>query len=89
MPLVTITTYGTLAVELALATLVFSKDFRKWVLLAGLILHAYIEYSMNIPLFAFTMCSLYVAFYEGDEIVAWWNRLQARLPVLQRFGVVA
>lgn len=78
MPMVTVTTYGTLFVELALATLVFAKDFRRWVLGAGLLLHATIEYSMNIPLFAFTMCSLYIAFYEGEEVAAWWDRLIAR-----------
>jgi hypothetical protein len=72
------TTYGTLFVELALATLVFHKPFRKWVLLAGLGLHGYIEYSMNIPLFAFVICAGYITFYSGEETKDWFLRLGGR-----------
>lgn len=78
-PFLAITTYGTLLVELALGTLVFYRPLRKWVLLSGLVLHGYIEYAMNIPLFAFAMCSFYVAFYDGEEISAWAKRLGERL----------
>lgn len=76
---VRLTTFGTLAVELALATLVFYRPFRKWVLLAGLAMHAFIEYRFNIPLFAFITTSTYVCFYEGEEVAAWVRRLGARL----------
>lgn len=77
-PWVQINTYGTLLVELALATLVFAKPFRKWVLLGGLLLHAGIEYTMNIPLFAFVICSGYISHYSGEEVTAWWRRLTER-----------
>ena len=80
--LVPILTYGTLATELSLGTLVFWRPARKWVLLAGLLMHGWIEYSMNIPLFALSMCSFYIAFYEGAEITAWAKRVGERL---QRF----
>jgi len=73
-PMVYITTYGTLAVEFALATLVWFKPLRKWVLLSGLLLHGYIEYSMNIPLFAWLMSTLYLSYYEGDEVAGWFDR---------------
>jgi hypothetical protein len=86
MPMVKLTTYGTLAVEFALATLVFFRPLRKWVLLAGIGMHAYIEYSMNIPLFSFLMTTAYVCFYEGDEVTAWARRVGQRL---RRFAVVA
>lgn len=76
---VRLTTYGTLAVELALATLVFYRPFRKWVLIAGLAMHAFIEYRFNIPLFAFITTSTYLCFFEGEEIAAWAKRLGARL----------
>ncbi len=79
-PFVQITTYGTLLVELALATLVFARPLRKWVLLAGVLLHAGIEYRFNIPLFGWIMVSTYVAFYSGEEVAAWWRRLAARAP---------
>lgn len=83
-PFIAMETYGTLLVELSLATLVFCKPLRKWVLLAGLALHGYIEYAMNIPLFAFAMCSLYISHYMGDEISDWAKRLGQRL---HRFAV--
>lgn len=79
MPFVKVATYGTLATELAMGTLVFYKPFRKWVLLAGLAMHGYIEYSMNIPLFSFTICSLYVTFFEGEEVTAWALQIGHRL----------
>lgn len=69
-----IATWGTLIVELALATLVYAKPLRKWLLLAGLGMHAYIEYSMNIPLFQWVIVSAYICHYSGDEIAAWWEQ---------------
>ncbi len=77
-PFIYLTTYGTLAVELALGTLVFYRPLRKWVLLGGLMMHGFIEYSMNIPLFAFIICSGYVTFYEGQEVTDWAKRLGQR-----------
>ncbi|MBN9501791.1 MAG: hypothetical protein BGO01_06290 [Armatimonadetes bacterium 55-13] len=79
VPMIYLTTYGTLAVELALGTLVFYRPLRKWVLLCGLLMHGFIEYSMNIPLFSFLMCSTYIAFYEGEEVNRWAKRLGERL----------
>lgn len=83
-PMVTITTYGTLAVEFALGTLVFVRPLRKYILGAGLLMHGYIEYSMNIPLFAFMMTSCYISYYDGEEVEAWWQRLTQRVPILAR-----
>jgi hypothetical protein len=77
-PFIYLTTYGTLFTELAMGTLVFYKPFRKWVLLAALLMHASIEYSMNIPLFAFVICSCYAAFYSGEEVSDWAKRLGER-----------
>lgn len=78
-PFLGLTTYGTLIVEVALGTLFFWKPARKWVLISGLALHAYIEYRFNIPMFAFIITSTYIAFYEGDEVERWlakrgWGR---------------
>ena len=78
-PFLGLTTYGTLIVEVALGTLFFWKPARKWVLISGLALHAYIEYRFNIPMFAFIITSTYIAFYEGEEVERWlakraWGR---------------
>lgn len=79
MPWVKVSTYATLLVEFAMGTLVFFRPLRKYVLLAGIGMHGYIEYSMNIPLFSFLMCSSYICFYDGEEIAAWAERLGHRL----------
>lgn len=79
LPFVKLSTWGTLATELALGTLVFYKPLRKWVLLGGLLMHGYIEYSMNIPMFSFSICALYVTFYEGEEVMMWCRRMGERL----------
>lgn len=82
-PFVALETYGTLFTELAMATLVFYRPFRKWILLAGLAMHGYIEYRFNIPLFAFVTTSAYLCFYDGGEIAAWAQRLGQRLRRVQ------
>jgi len=82
-PFVQITTYGTLLIEFALATIVFFRPCRKYVLIAGLLMHAGIEYSMNIPLFSYLITSMYIAFYEGDEISRWAERMGHRLRRFQ------
>jgi hypothetical protein len=81
-PFVGLTTYGTLLTELALATLVFYRPFRKWILLAGVLMHGYIEYRFNIPLFAFIVISAYICFFDGEEVSAWARRLGERYRML-------
>jgi hypothetical protein len=83
IPFVYFTTFGTLATELALGTLVFYRPLRKWILLAGVAMHAFIDYSMNIPLFSYLMVSLYICFYDGVEIDAWAKKLGARFAKLK------
>jgi len=87
-PFIGITTFGTLLAELALAVVVWYKPWRKWVLLSGLALHAYIEYRFNIPFFAVTIVTGYIAYYEGHEVAGWVNRTigrwkARRKPVLE------
>ena len=87
-PMVYLTSYGTLAVEFAMGTLVFFKPLRGWVLLSGLLLHGYIEYSMNIPLFSYIVTSLYISFYDGDEVMAWAQRRGSKLKNLHRIVLI-
>jgi hypothetical protein len=81
-PFIAAETWGTLVIELALATLVFGRPMRGWVLLAGLLLHLGIEYSMNIPFFAAIICAGYIAHYEGWEV----EGFARRLPWLRRWA---
>jgi len=78
--LVNIATYATLAVELALATLVWVPRLRLYVLAAGVLLHLGIEYSMNIPLFSFLMIASYLVFLRQADLerfVAWARKALA------------
>jgi predicted DCC family thiol-disulfide oxidoreductase YuxK len=85
-------TWATLLIEFALGVLIWIKELRYWILLAGVLLHLGIEYSMNIPLFAFIMIATYVTFLEPEHLekaFAWlkakWNRVthfQEPVPVL-------
>ncbi len=72
-------TLGTVIVEFSLGTIVFFPAARKWVLLGGLLMHVFIEYSMNIPLFEFLMLTLYLSFFEGHEVAGWAQRVGSRL----------
>lgn len=72
-------TYLAALTELSLGTIVFWKPARKYVLIAGLLMHGYIEYSMNVPLFEWIMVSMYISFYSGEEIAQWYDRLKARV----------
>jgi uncharacterized membrane protein YphA (DoxX/SURF4 family) len=77
-PMVMITTYGTLIVELSLATLINYKPLRRTVIICGLLLHGYIEYAYNIPFFSYVITAGYFAFYDSEEIRAFVDRLKAR-----------
>lgn len=79
LPMVRITTYGTLMVEFAMGTLVFFRPARKYVLLAAVLMHAFIEYSMNIPLFSFLMITSYITFFDGEEVSGWATRVGTRM----------
>lgn len=71
-------TWGTLLVELSLGTLVWVKEFRYWVLLAGVLLHIGIDYSMNIPLFGYTMVGVYILFVEPEHVQRAFNWFKGR-----------
>lgn len=71
-------TWGTLAVEAALGTLVWVRRLRYPVLLAGLLLHLGLEYSMNIQLFQWVMISAYVLFVDPDDVRRAWTWVTGR-----------
>jgi hypothetical protein len=83
-------TWGTLAVELALGTLIWVRPLRYPVLLAGLLLHLGLEYSMNIQLFQWVMISAFVLFTDPRDWRAareWTARLRSRRPRRPRIAV--
>ncbi|RYG28023.1 hypothetical protein EON81_29210, partial [bacterium] len=79
MPFVKVTTYGTLLTEFLMGTLVFYRPARKYVLAMGVMMHTFIEYSMNIPMFSYLMFASYLSFFDGEEAEEWAKRWAARL----------
>jgi len=61
-------TWMTLVIEFALGVLVWFKELRYPVLLAGLCLHLGIEYAMNIPLFEWMIVATYVNFIYPEDL---------------------
>jgi hypothetical protein len=71
-------TWLTLAVEFSLGTLVWVRRFRYPILLLGVALHLSIEYSMNIPLFEWTMLAMYVTFVDPEDLERAWRWISHR-----------
>jgi hypothetical protein len=71
LAVINLLTWGTIAVEASLATFIWYRKSRPYVLAAGVLLHTGIEYSLNIPMFAFVMISSYLNFVYNDWIVQW------------------
>lgn len=65
-------TWFALATEMAMATLVWVRPLRRYVLCAGIVLHLGLEYAMNIPLFQWVVLASYFLFLDNLS----WSRLR-------------
>lgn len=70
-------TWSTLFIEFALGTLVWIKDLRYWVLLAGVALHLGIEVSMVIPLFEWIMISSMLCMVDSHDLKWFLGRIKS------------
>jgi hypothetical protein len=61
-------TWGTLAVECALAFLVWIPRLRRWVLLGGVLLHLGIEWSMVLAVMQWVLIGAYTVFLEEAQV---------------------
>lgn len=61
-------TWGSIAIELSLWTLIWLPRTRLYALAAGVLLHLGIEYAMNIPLFSFLMITCYLLFLTEADV---------------------
>lgn len=73
--MINLLTWATLIIEFALFTFVWIKDFRYYVLAAGVLLHLGIEWTMNIPLFETQMICAYVVFVDANDLQRVIDRL--------------
>ncbi len=70
-----LSTWGTLVLELALGILIWFKEFRKPLILFGVIFHLGIEYLMSIPFFEINLIFLLMNFYTPEEHKAFVERM--------------
>jgi vitamin K-dependent gamma-carboxylase-like protein len=82
-------TYGALATEFALGTLVWNRKARPYVLLAGVGLHLGIDWAIRVGFFSYAVIMFYGAFIEPSALSARLLALRARLTGRTRQGAVA
>jgi hypothetical protein len=75
--LVNVATWATMAIELAIAVLVWNRRCRWWVLVAGAMMHVAMMVSMHVAFFSLAMFVLYLAFVPW-EAVQDWRRILSR-----------
>ncbi len=68
LPAIKLMTWMTLALELALGTLIWFKEFRRSLIILGFGFHLSIEYMMSIPFFELVMILLLTTFIEPATI---------------------
>jgi len=72
-------TYYTLFAELAMATLVWIKPIRYWILLGAALLHAGIDWTMNLPCFEWLFISSYINFVDPQDVEKFFAHCQSIL----------
>jgi hypothetical protein len=68
-----------LVLEFSLGTLIWVKRIRYKVLLAGLLFHLTLEYSLNVPMFEWDILTAYVLFIDAADLERAGNWIRARL----------
>jgi hypothetical protein len=61
-------TFGTLATEVALATLVWNRRARPWVMALGVVMHLLIDFAIMVGFFSFVVFVGYLAFVPSDTM---------------------
>ena len=76
--MVRLATWGTLGLEFALGVLIWFRELRYPILLAGAALHLSLEYMLNIPLFQWIILSTYVTFECPEDLTRAWKWVRER-----------
>ncbi len=80
-------TWGTLVIEFALGFLLWVKDLRYWILMGGVVLHAGIDWTMNIPLFAPIMITSYLTWVDPQDTTRALAWIRSWVNARTRFGI--
>lgn len=68
-------TWLAVVLEFSLGALIWIKRLRYKVLLAGLIFHLWLEYSLNIPMFQWDILTGYLLFVDAEDYRRAWERV--------------
>lgn len=68
LTVVNLLTYGTLALEISLALLVWNRRLRPWLLLAGIAMHLSIEFGILVGFFSIAVIASYVAWVSPEAM---------------------
>lgn len=77
--LANVLTFGTLAVELALALLIWNRRWRPYVIVAGIALHFFIELTFALGFFSMVMIASYISFVPEDAMERFLGRVRTRM----------
>jgi hypothetical protein len=88
--LINVMTYVALAVEFALAFLLWFRPTRRWIAVLGVLLHGGVLMMVNVPLFGELMTASYLTFLAPDELASLlrafnprhWFRSRTESPVI-------
>lgn len=80
-------TFGTIAVELALAILIWNRKLRPFVIALGIALHLFIELSFALGFFSMVIITSYISFVPEDTMSGFLLRVRERLR-RSRFGAL-
>ncbi|MGH2727901.1 MAG: HTTM domain-containing protein [Actinomycetota bacterium] len=72
-------TFGTLAVELSLAILIWNRRWRPYVIVAGIALHFFIEVTFALGFFSMVMIASYISFVPEDAMERFLGRVRTRM----------
>lgn len=78
-------TWSALIIEFCMATLIWVKECRTWVLILGIMLHLGIEMTMSIGIFEWVMMGCYVLFLDPMKMTRGVHSVYARLHFLLSF----
>jgi len=73
--LIKLATWLTLSVEIGLGIFIWFKEFRKPLIIIGIIFHLLIEYSMAIPFFEYEMIILLLTFFTEREYEIFYHKI--------------
>jgi hypothetical protein len=88
-PVINLMTYGTLAIELALAVLVWNRKLRPWVLIAGVALHLGIDYTIRVGWFSYAVIAALMSFVPAASMSRALLAVRGRAIARRRLATAA